>query len=153
MPGSLPHSPARIVKELLILEGVGAEPATPPASHPDWSVFHDSEPSSPNSVITVTDTTGTPFRGDSHGGRNEHHGIQIMVRSGTHFGAWTKADAVKVWVDEYKVDGPRIVTIDDTDYCVGLVYRSGSVLRLGPEPNSTRRRFSINALVHVVMQP
>jgi hypothetical protein len=97
-----------------------------------------------------------PHRGDSHGGRNEHHGVQIMVRGGTHSIGWPKVERIKVFLDTFVTISPQIVTLPEIegdgflDYCVGQIKRTGSVLRLGPEGNSTRRKYSLNALVYVV---
>lgn len=148
MPGTLVHSPAQVIKQWLIDEGFGTAPATPPTAHSAWPVFHDNEPASPDSAITITDTQGTTFRKDSFGTRNEHHGVQIKVRGGTHAVGWPKARAIAVALDTL-ID-PVTVTVDGTDYCVGMIRRTGDVLRLGPEPGSTRRGFTVNAVAYIV---
>lgn len=151
MPGSLPDSPAKIMAKLLVDLTLGTTPPTPPAMGDPWPVYYDNEPSKPNELIAVNDTSGIVFKGDSHGGRNEHHGLQILVRGGTHDIGWPKADAVKHAMDQFKTIAPRIVTVGDNEYCVGQIRRTGGIMRLGPEGNTTRRRYTINVLAYIIL--
>lgn len=146
MPGTLLHSPAQIVAQLLVDLSLGNAPNVG-GSQPTWPVFVDNEPNSPNDLITVTDTLGISFAKDAFGDRNEHHGVQVKVRGGTHGAGWPKARAIAIAFDG--IVEPAIVTVGGTDYCVGMVRRTGDVLRLGPEPNSTRRGYTVNAVVYV----
>lgn len=146
MPGILVHSPARIIRQLLVDLGLGSLPATG-GIQAQWSIFVDNEPASPNEVITVTDTTGITFRKDAYGNRNEHHGFQVKVRGGTHEIAWEKANAIANALDQ--VTDNELVTISAVEYCVASIKRPSPVIRMGPEPGSTRRLFSINALAYI----
>jgi hypothetical protein len=146
VPGVLAHSPARIVQQLLIDLGLALAPANG-GDHPAWPAFVDNLPNSPNNAIAVTDTQGIDFMRDAFGDRNRHHGFQVMVRAGNHEVGYAKANAIAAALDG--VVEARVVTVDGDDYCVGMARTAGDVLRLGPEPNSTRRKYSVNGLVYV----
>jgi len=146
VPGVLTYSPAEIVQQLLIDLGLGTTPASG-GDQPAWPVIADNEPGSPNNCITVRDTAGVAFRKHVFGQRNRHHGFQIMVRGGTHRIGWPKANAIAEAIDG--IVDVTIVTVGGTAYCIGMIRTTGDVLRLGPEANSTRRRFSVNGLIYV----
>lgn len=148
MPGTLTHSPAQVLAALLVDLGLGAAPAGG-GDQPAWPVFYDNEPRSPNDVITVVDAAPVVFGGDSYGARNEFHGIQVLVRGGTHAVAWPKANAVAAALDALRAGNVAVATLAGSSYCVGQVRRTSGPLRLGPEQGSTRRRFSINYLAWV----
>jgi hypothetical protein len=148
MSGRLQHSPARVVQQMLVDLGLAAAPATPPAAHPEWACFYDSLPSSPDKVVVVTDTQGVPHRNDGFGNRTVYHGIQIRVRAGTHDPGWNRANLIATTLDDTR--NPVGVEVEGVNYCCAFVKLTGDVLRMGPEQNSTRRSFSINALVHVL---
>lgn len=148
MAGRLEHSPARVTQQLLIDLGLGQAPSTPPATHPEWSVFYDSMPNSPDKVVVVTDTQAVSFINDAFGERNIHHGVQLRVRSGTHDTGWDKANEVAYTLDRQR--NARGVEVAGVNYCIAVVKVVGDVLRMGPEPNSTRRNYSINLLVAVL---
>ena len=142
MPGALTHSPADVVSRLLVDLGVGTDPADGSA----WPIFAAGEPSLPDNVITVFDTVGRQ-QGRTHfdGETQEHHGIQIRVRSSTHLVGFTKARAIAVVIDgQYQSQ----VVIGAISYVVHAITRSGDVNILGKEVPATKRNlFTINALV------
>jgi hypothetical protein len=146
VPGILTHSPARIAAQLLIDLGLGTTPNAG-GDQGAWPVFYDNLPNAPNNAVAVVDTQGIDFMRDSFGDRNRHHGFQVVVRGGTHDVGYAKANAIAAALDN--VIEARVVTVDGSDYCVGMARTAGDVLRLGPEPNSTRRRFSVNGLIYV----
>lgn len=152
MAGRLQHSPARVTQQLLIDLELGVAPSvpTPPniVAHTDWSVFYDSMPNSPDKVIVVTDTQANSFLNDGFGERNIHHGIQVRVRAGTHDTGWDKANEIAYTLDRQR--NARGVEVAGVNYCIAVVKVVGDVLRMGPEPNSTRRNYSINLLVAVL---
>lgn len=150
MPGALNHSPADVVQALLIALGLGTTPPTPPAAAGSWPVYVDGEPNSPDDVIVVTDTLGAQFGRQMHGTRDEHHGVQVLVRSTTHAVGYTKARAIAVALDtEARKES---VTVGNSRYCVPEVTRTSDVLRLGKGPPTDRRsRFSINVTTPVTL--
>lgn len=143
MSGSLTHSPANIIRYLLISEGLG----TLPTDSGSWPVYYSNEPGTPDSVITLYDTAG---RIDGHsqidGRVIEHHGIQVRVRCANPENGYAKARAIAVALDEdVSFSG---VTISTSTYTVYAVTRSSDVLSLGKEtPTSKRNLFTVNATV------
>jgi hypothetical protein len=121
---------------------------TDPAAGSSWPVFCSSEPASPDNALTVYDTQGTDdgrsmIDGDLFG----HYGVQLKVRSRDHATGWAKADAVqKAMAALYQLT----VSIGSARYLVHCFARIGDVLALGQEsPTSTRRMFTVNAIVSI----
>lgn len=143
MPYGLKHSPAQILAKHLVAMGLGTTPTTDSS----WPINYDNEPGRPDAVITVYDTPGSLFRNDPFGQRNEHNGIQIKIRAGTHSVGYEKADAIATALDNWT----NVVTvlIDTSIYCLAMVRRTSPVIRMGPEGNTTRRGYTVNALVYV----
>lgn len=149
MPGTLTHSPARVVRQMLVDLGLGVAgdyDQTGRYTGGDWPVFAASEPDLPDECLTVYDTT--PIDDGSimiDGERQEHQGVQIRVRAREHDAGWLKARAVAVALDESVYD--ETVTIDGTTYLVMSANRQGGIAVLGKEPTSRRNLFTLNALV------
>jgi len=145
MTGTLTHSPADIVRSLLVDLGHG----TVPSAGSTWPVFVGNEPNSPDDAITVYDTTSRmDGRTQVDGQQHEHHGVQIRIRNGNHVDGYTKARAIAVALDETAYQ--NTVTISSTSYTVQCVSRVGGVIALGKDtPNTRRNLFTINALVSV----
>lgn len=141
----LPHSPADVLRTLLIQLGLGGDPAALPL--PPWPVYVASEPGEPDQVLTCYDTAGRDLgRLMPTGERVEMHGVQVRVRAGTHAAGWQKAQALAVALDEdvYR----QTVTLAGTTYLVQEVQRAGTVLSLGRDaPASARRIFTLNCLL------
>lgn len=146
MPGTLAHSPAEIVRQLLVDLSLG----TNRADNSDWPVFDSSEPDSPDNCITVYDTVGTSqgrimFDGFQEG----YDGVQIRIRSTTHDVGWAKADAIKLALDALY---QRMVAVSTSRYEIHSINRvsAPSVEVRGKDTPSTKRSlFFINCLLHV----
>jgi hypothetical protein len=137
---ALAHSPADIVRRLLIRLGVGTDPddAQP------WPVYASGEPSSPDSAITVYDTIGRQNgRIQTSGMQHEYHGVQVRVRAAAHTAGFAKARSIAVALDEdvYLTN----VYIGAASYLVHSMMRTGDVIALG-KSDSKRSIFTINAL-------
>lgn len=140
---TLGHSPADILRRLLIALGYGADPPSTP-----WPIFAAGEPNAPDEVVTCYDTSD---RGDGRimndGERGEHRGVQIRIRSSTHNSGYIKARAIAVAIDEEIYQN----TVDmggGSVYLVHCVNRSSDVIALGVEsPDSKRKLFTINVLM------
>ena len=148
MSGALAHSPADVVRNLLVDLGLG----TTPSDAGSWPVYAAQEPNTPDSVITIYDTAGRKNgRTQVDGEVQEHHGIQIRVRDANHQDGYAKARAIAVALDEQVA--AQGVVVDDivgtgqTTYVVWNVSRTTDVLSLGKEtPTSKRNLFTINAV-------
>jgi hypothetical protein len=139
---SLEHSPADVLRWLLIHLGVGTDPTTGGS----WPIHASSEPDLPDNLITVYDTAGTTD-GRIHrtGETAEHRGVMVQVRGTSQPTAWAKADSVKVALDESLSN--ELVTVDDAEYIVHAATRHSGPLSLGREPSTNRFLFTINAVV------
>lgn len=143
----LAHSPAEIVRDWMVLRGLGTTPAQG-GDQPEWPIYVDGLVPTPNDAIGITDTTGIKYATDAYGNANEHFGIQVMVRGGTRRPAWVKANAICDAFD--KLLASTTVTINGISYCLGKIRRtSSSPIRMPPEQGNSRRMFSINAYVFV----
>jgi hypothetical protein len=151
------HSPADIVRWLLVELGEGSAPLTPVSRASLWPVYATNEPSSPDECITVYDTVG---RGDGRlmisGREINHYGVQVRVRSITHRTGWQKAESIRVSLSERTLE--EAVSVPDvegvngglpTPYIVHCLAQIGAVLPIGTETTSKRSIFTVNALVTI----
>lgn len=140
----LVHSPADIIRRLLIQAGYGSDPP-----NLSWPIYAASEPDLPDSVITVFDTAGVDHgRMSVTGDRAEHHGFQIRVRARDHLTGYAKARAISVAMDE--VFYQEVVIIAGTTYLVHSLNRTTDVLSIGKQvPNSRRNLFTLNGLTSI----
>jgi hypothetical protein len=144
LESTLTHSPADIIGALLVSLGLG----TDPEADDSWPVNVVNEPTSPDSCITVYDTSGrTEGRFQTSGETQEHQGIQIRVRAAEHAVGWTKIHAILNAIDTGVYDAT--VAVESESYLVHNVTRTGGVLSLGKEDSSDRRLFTLNAIVSV----
>lgn len=137
------HSPAQVLRQLLIDFGFGFDGTTLPA--PAWSCYASSEPDVPDNCITVYDTAGQTFgREQNLGDTLEHYGLQFRVRSSVYDVGFVKTRALSKMLDE----SVRLntVNVDDATYLVYSVNRTGPILPLGKDtPASKRNVFTVNA--------
>ncbi len=147
MSGALTHSPADVVRQLLI--DMDLAEASTPLSPPSWSVYVGAEPDTPDSAVTIYDTEGR-IAGFTNpdGEAQEYHGIQVRVRAPDYASGSERARAIAVGFDE-EVNRDN-VTIGAVNYCVCSVTRTSDVISLGMDkPASRRQLFTINALANV----
>lgn len=146
MPGVLQHSPADVVRSLLLELELGFDYADDATS---WAVFTDGEPDLPDNCITVYGTQGRDEGSEMvQGERAEHHGVQIRIRSKTHTQGYVKARDIASAMDRnsHFIN----LVLEDIGYLVWKVTRTTDVLPLGKDaPNSKRNLFTINAVVSV----
>lgn len=146
MSGALLHSPADVIRWLIIGLGGGTNPDLNLA----WPVRATREADLPDNCITVYDTTGRDDgRTMTEGERIEHPGILIRIRSSKPKEGFVKAKAIATLLDESV--RMNSVAIDSSHYLIENVSRTGNVIPLGPAPkdlpNSERSLFTINAVV------
>lgn len=156
MPGPLQHRPSRILGELLVLNGFGTDPEDTPDS--EWPVFCDREPDDPDEIIKVSGTAGTGH-GDCQvdSERQEHHGIQVMVRAADDGAAFRKINAVAMFLDRVN---RILVDLDDevgtatgsTRYQVTAITRTSDPTYIGRDaPQGKRSLYTYNALCSLRM--
>lgn len=142
MPGPLTHSPADVVRRLLIGLGLGNDPPAEP-----WPMYVGGEPTVPDNVITLYDMLPRLHgREMVTGERQLHHGVMVRVRGTDYNVAYAKANAIAVALDEGVYQ--ETVTISPSRYLVHAADRTGDVLALNKESFETKRSlFTVNALV------
>ena len=140
---SLAHSPADILRRVMIAVGIGTAPEAVDA----WPVYAAGEPDVPDNVLTVYDTAGVQDSRSMIGGElSTHYGVQIRIRSKTHPVGWARADLVRHSLARgiYQAQ----VTIDTVTYLVHAVVGIGTVIPLGKDGSNTKRSlFTLNAMV------
>lgn len=146
MPGTLTHSPARIVRELVILLGQG----TDPDDNGTWPVFADLLPDLPDSAIYVTTTTSLLQGREMVAGQvQEFYAVQIGVRAASPTTGWTKANAVGIALDGGN-GYQRSVTIGANTYQIHAMDRRSGVIAAGKEsPTSKRNLFTLNYITSI----
>jgi hypothetical protein len=141
----LSHPPAQIIARLIVDLGVGALPST--SSSVTWPTYVSKEPTSPDNVMTVYDTTPVSDGRVMDGESQYHYGFQLRIRGVNYSQGWTKASAVHSAFDSMY---EKIITIDGTRYLVHSVVNNGGILSLGNEsPESKRELFTLNALTTI----
>lgn len=147
MPGILYHSPADILRELLISLGIGVDPDD--GTDANWPIFATQEPNLPDNVITVYNSDGISHGREQIGGEQQyHHGIQVRIRATTTEVGNVKAYAVKQCFDETIYQ--NAVTLGEYSYLVHALSKTSNVIELGPEaPVSERVILVINGYMSV----
>jgi len=143
------HSPADLVRYLLIAKGAG----TLPSKFKDWPIQVSQEPSQPDNVITIYDTEGFRFgRIQLTGEHPEHKGIQVRLRSFDHPRGWKKIQAVANLLDmevyQETVSVPAASGTEPVLYVVQSLTRQSAILPIGRDAeNSDRHLFTVNYTV------
>lgn len=148
MSGTLTHSPADVVRQLLVDLGHG----TDPADNSDWGTYYSFMPEHRDRVLVVFDTAAVLEGRFQHDGETqEHHGVQIQARSDAYEAGYNKLRAIAVGLDrDVQLSG---VTVASTLYTVYAVTRTSDVLSIGKEVEATKRSiFTLNALVALKQQ-
>lgn len=144
MPLALTHSPADILRRLIVEMGLGGDPDVLPL--PAWPAYVAGEPNVPDACLTLYDTT--PVRDGRtlpDGETLSHYGVQIRIRSVDHPAGWAKASTIRKALDE-DLDG-AVLTIAGKMYVVYCVAAT-QILALGKDqPNSKRNLFTLNLTV------
>jgi len=140
VPGVLNHSPADVLRTVLIALGLG----TSPDAGGSWPMFVAEEPNTPDNVITVFDAVGrqqgrTQFDGEVQ----EHHGFQVRVRARDHVTGYTRARLIATTMDTTLYQNMAAVGANSYLHSAS---RNGDVIPLGKEPNTKRKLFIINAV-------
>lgn len=137
------HSPADVIRRLLIQLTLGTDPAAGEA----WPVYAEGEPPTPDNVITVYTTGGVDSpRTMPDGDSNGTVGFQVRVRSVDHATGFLRASLIADTITA--ADSVRRVTVAVGGYThlVHSVDYVSNVTPLGKEsPNSRRNLFTVNA--------
>lgn len=146
MSESLAHSPAQIVAQLLVNLSIG----TAPADDGSWPVYDTGLPDTPDNAICVYDTTGTlDARLMQTGEWNEHHGINLRLRTTDHQTGVTKVNAMAVALDTTVNHTTVSMASPTAVYDVETMSRKSGPFDNGPEPTSGRRIFTVNYVASI----
>ena len=139
------HSPADIVRWLMVRAGVGTDPTVSGA----WPVWVSKEPTTPDNLIKVSDTQGVDgSRSMVDGDQIAWNGFQVMVRAVDHPTGWQKVNAIRTAFLTDANFKRTVVTVEGQRYAVQAVVRVGQVIPLGEEkPVSSRNLFTLNAML------
>jgi hypothetical protein len=147
---ALLHSPADVLRHLLIVKGLGANPDQ--FQTVTWPIYAASEPDRPDDCVTVFDTAGldqgrSMIDGESWGPK----GFQVRIRSLDHQTGWVKAYAILRSMAESIYQ--ETVTIGAAVYQVWDIVGMSEVIPIGREIGKSKRHvFTINGMIHVERQ-
>lgn len=126
--GTLEHSPAEILQQLIIDKLL----ATSPEDALDWPVFVSILPSKPDNALTCNDTVGrTHGRIQNNGRVPTHPGVQILLRSSSPSTGFVKLNGIASTLTQQVVR--ETVDVDGVLYLVHSLTQVGEVLSLGRE--------------------
>jgi hypothetical protein len=134
------HSPAEVIRQLLIDFDLGTLPST----NGEWPVYSTREPDRKDQMIVTLDQLGfTSGRSMTSGASFDHHGIQIIVRAKDHRTGYARASRIRETLLRSVIR--RTVVVDEVPYVVPCINKVSEVLTLGVDaPTTGRSRFSIN---------
>lgn len=143
------HSPADIIRAVLINRGLGSDPDLSPVQ--SWPVYTGGEPNSPDNVITTFGTVGIDHGREMVNGEVlGPYGFQIRVRADSYQQGRDKIETI--WEGLSELSGGvynLTVNLSGDSYLVACIVRFGDILELGKEvPNSKRSLFTFNALIN-----
>lgn len=147
MTGSLVHSPAQILRKLLIDLGLGSMPD--PTTTIIWPIFAESMPSSPDNLICTYTTQGV-LQGSSmvDGEVQESYGFMIKVSTAVDRDGWSMASLIVNKID--KEVNRTTVIIDAFSYLVHSMRRTSSILNLGKGvPANKQNAYTINGTMTI----
>lgn len=143
MSGTLHHSPAEIIRQLLIDAGVVEDLASGTADNSDWTCFVNSHPELPDNSVCIYNTTAVGHgREQINGETQKHYGIQVRVRGEVVDSTYVKARDI---LDQFESVLRAAVTIGASSYLVQAVHIAGDILDIGYDGASGRRLFTLNA--------
>lgn len=144
MSSSLAHSPAEIVRQLIIDAGLGSDIGSNLLPLGPWPVYDASEPNEPDNCITVYDTLGHDDARLLLGGElQQHYGLQIRIRALSHPVGWVKGTAIRTFFSE--IVKTSNVTLESVSYLVWAITRIGQLSALGYDTSISKRRiFTLN---------
>ena len=157
MSGTLNHSPAKIILELMITAALG----TRFSGNDAWPIYYNYMPDTNSegvdtnvnqNCLAVYDTTGQVYSRNSIDGRfNEDHGVMVKVRCKDETTGWSKSQAIKDYIDRQVIRTQ--VTISSSTYTVHCLTRTGDIMRVGPRPETRSRELTLNYLATITINP
>ncbi len=141
--GELIHSPADIIRHLLVELNFAVLPSDWVGSKTDWLGSCNETPDNPDRVITTFDSAGDSFGYTQvDGNQSNSYGVQIQIRSDTFPIGWRQANSINSTLMKEVYD--YNITIEENSYRIHSI-TAGDILPVGNEsPQSRRLLFTIN---------
>lgn len=143
------HSPAQVLRAVLLAAGLGVDPDVDPDS--EWPIYvnHMPDEGAADKAIFVYDTSGTKDgRLLASGTVIEHPGFQVRLRALDHPTVWAKLKAVADYIDA--APASTTVAVGGTTYAVRNISRTGTPLNLGTQGAPRRRQqFTLNGILTI----
>ena len=144
-PGSNAPPCSEIVRQLLIVQGA----VTSVELNQPWPCFVSSMPDAPDNCVCIYDTNSQKL-GRLHRGLEviERPGIMVHVRAARYIDGFQQARKIEEIFDQVLRMTVDMGT-DDGEFTIHSISRSGSIIPMGTEPESKKRRelFSLNVLL------
>lgn len=113
MSGILSHTPAYILRTRIINDGRGTDPSHNSA----WPVYVDGEPTTPDNVISIRDTTNRDVGYNQYlKEMQEQYGVQVRIRGKDTPVGHEKFNALKVAIETYINDTVIVGSVTYTLY-------------------------------------
>ena len=137
MATTLRHSPAKIVRQLLLDQALASASG-------DWQCFYGREPTAPDNCLSVFESQGVDAGFEMVAGQGlGHEGFQVRVRGKDQDTARTRADAI---ASEFNaMMQAQYVTVGGQQYAVWPI-AADSPLHNGVEPGTNRDVYTINCV-------
>jgi hypothetical protein len=146
MTGFLYHTPAKIIQQLIIDQGLGNEPGY----DYDWPVFVKKLAEEADESICVYDSEGTlQGRTQFDGVYQEFHGIQVAVRSNTIPDGRLKCHRIARMFDT--TVKRTNVTVGSNLYLVHSFNRSTDVVDAGFDKDTARYLHTVNGTASITV--
>lgn len=138
----LPASPANIIRQFLIEEGIGQS-----HSKKDWVVYTASEPDDPDNAITIYNTRGT-LDGRIHetGEVVQHYGFQTKIRGKDDETASAKGREIYTAYNQLL---RRLITVNSVAIRLQAITLKSPLMPMGQQVKGRRILYVVNAIVTI----
>lgn len=143
MSGILHHTPAEIIQQAIIDDGIGNQPPST-----NWPAFINNNQKANTLNLTILDTTGF-VRGKTQvdSEHQEAYGIQILVRHPNPPECYLKAQEIFSALSLWK---RKIVDLEGDSYTIHAATFTSPILRVGKEqPEEALFVYSLNLTVTI----
>ncbi len=142
MPGSFNVSPAKVIWNYLVAQGL----ITNPSAGSAWPGYCNFSPPTPDNTVAVYDTESKGSGRFMVGGEvQEHNGVQIAARAADQDDAYLKCKNILIDFDQ--TVNRTDVTVDSDTYRIQSISRTSDVISAGREPGTGRKLFTANVSV------
>lgn len=147
MSGSLNHSPAYVIWQLLVDQNL----ATDPDNESTWPAYINNNSHDVDDLIVVYDTQGRDSgKNQPSSELQEHHGLQFRIRASASQDAFSKANAIQQTLDGLTNESVTISTDTYTVYSIN----TSPIIRIGKEqPEDRLYLYTLNVTAAIRLNP